>query len=128
MRTRVRELAEKPRGFRGIRAGSPVPLVGVPLVGAAVVLPPQRMDAAYPAPRLVLREVVASSAKAESFAWRLAPELGRGDFLRPRVRHFVADGVPADWGVQRDPVSRAAPILDFVPEKIALCAGRAPRV
>jgi len=71
-------------------------------------------EAAYPAPRLVSREVIASSAEAESFGWQLAARAWQRAFPSAERQAFVADGAHANWTIQRDHFSRAIPILDLM--------------
>jgi hypothetical protein len=71
-------------------------------------------DAMYPAPRLVSREVVASSADAESFGWLLASRAWQMGFPSAERQVFVADGAHANWTIQREHFSHATPILDLM--------------
>ena len=71
-------------------------------------------DAAYPAPRLVSREVVASSAEAESFGWQLAARAWQMGFPAAERQAFVADGAHVNWTIQREHFSHATPILDLM--------------
>jgi hypothetical protein len=68
----------------------------------------------YPAPRLVSREVVASSVEAESFGWQLAARAWQMGFPSAERQAFVADGAHVNWTIQRDHFSHATPILDLM--------------
>jgi hypothetical protein len=68
----------------------------------------------YPAPRLVSREVVASSAEAESFGWQLAARAWQMGFPSAERQAYVADGAHANWTIQREHFGRATPILDLM--------------
>jgi hypothetical protein len=71
-------------------------------------------EAKYPAPRLVSREVVASSAEAESFGWQLAARAWQMGFPSAERQAFVADGAHVNWTIQREHFSRATAILDLM--------------
>src|SRR5208283_5353268 len=71
-------------------------------------------DTAYPAPRLISREVVASSAAAESFGWQLASRAWQMGFPSAERQAFVADGAHANWTIQREHFSHATAILDLM--------------
>ncbi len=71
-------------------------------------------ETGYPGPRLVLREVVASSADAKSFGWQLAARAWQMGFPSAERQAFVADGAHANWTIQRDHFSHAIPILDLM--------------
>lgn len=71
-------------------------------------------EASYPSPKLVSREVVASSAEAESFGWQLAARAWQLGFPSAERQAFVADGAHANWTIQRKHFSRATPILDLM--------------
>ncbi len=70
--------------------------------------------AVYPAPQLVSREVVASSAEAESFGWQLAARAWQRGFPSAERQAFVADGAHVNWTIQRQHFSHATPILDLM--------------
>jgi hypothetical protein len=70
--------------------------------------------ASYPSPKLVSREVVASSADAESFGCQLAARAWQRGFPSAERQAFVADGAHANWTIQRKHFSRATPILDLM--------------
>jgi len=77
--------------------------------------PPETPDEAmYPSPKLVSREVVASSAEAESFGWQLAARAWQRGFPSAERLAFVADGAHANWTIQRQHFSHATPILDLM--------------
>jgi hypothetical protein len=71
-------------------------------------------ETVYPAPRLVSREVVASSAEAGSFGWQLAARAWQRGFPSAERQAFVADGAHANWTIQRQHFSHATPILDLM--------------
>jgi len=71
-------------------------------------------EVAYPAPKLVSREVVASSVEAKSFGWQLAARAWQGGFPSAERQAFVADGAHVNWTIQRDHFSHATPILDLM--------------
>jgi hypothetical protein len=71
-------------------------------------------EATYPSPKLVSREVVASSAEAESFGWQLAARAWQMGFPSAERQAFVADGAHANWTIQREHFSHATPILDLM--------------
>jgi len=66
------------------------------------------------APRLVSREVLASSVEAESFGWQLAARAWQRGFPSAERQAFVADGAHVNWTIQRDHFSHATPILDLM--------------
>src|SRR3990172_2954282 len=68
----------------------------------------------YPSPKLVSREVVASSVDAESFGWQLAARAWQRVFPSAERQAFVADGAHANWTIQRKHFSHATPILDLM--------------
>jgi hypothetical protein len=68
----------------------------------------------YPSPKLVSREVVASSVGAESFGWQLAARAWQRGFPSAERQAFVADGAHANWTIQRKHFSHATPILDLM--------------
>jgi hypothetical protein len=71
-------------------------------------------QAIYPSPELISREVVASSAEAESFGWQLAARAWQRGFPSAEREAFVADGAHANWTIQRKHFSHATPILDLM--------------
>jgi len=71
-------------------------------------------EAGYSAPRLISREVIASSVEAESFGWQLAARAWQRGFPSAERQAFVADGAHVNWTIQRDHFSRATPILDLM--------------
>jgi len=71
-------------------------------------------EAGYLAPRLISREVVASSVEAESFGWQLAARAWQRGFPSAERQAFVADGAHVNWTIQRDHFSHATPILDLM--------------
>ena len=86
--------------------------------GASDAVGPRSEEAAdenqYPAPKLVSREVVASSVEAESFGWQLAARAWRMGFPSAERQAFVADGAHVNWTIQRNHFSHATPILDLM--------------
>lgn len=77
--------------------------------------PTEKLDEAiYPAPALISREVVASSAEAESFGWHLAARAWQRGFPSAERQAFVADGAHVNWTIHRQHFSRATPILDLM--------------
>jgi hypothetical protein len=78
-------------------------------------LPVETPDPAiYPSPELISREVVASSAEAESFGWQLAARAWQRGFPAAERQAFVADGAHVNWTIQRRHFSHATPILDLM--------------
>lgn len=78
-------------------------------------LPMETPDAmSYPSPKLISREVVASSAESESFGWQLAARAWQLGFPSAERQAFVADGAHANWTIQRQHFSHATPILDLM--------------
>ena len=71
-------------------------------------------EATYPSPKLVSREVVASSAEAALFGWQLAARAWQMGFPSAERQAFVADGAHANWTIQREHFSHATPILDLM--------------
>lgn len=67
-----------------------------------------------PSPELISREVVASSAEAESFGWQLAARAWQRGFPSAERQAFVADGAHVNWTIQQKHFSRATPILDLM--------------
>jgi hypothetical protein len=88
-----------------------VPDVSEPMESLAAITPE---EASYPSPKLVSREVVASSAEAESFGWQLAARAWQRGFPSAERQAFVADGAHANWTIQRRHFSHATPILDLM--------------
>ena len=68
----------------------------------------------FPGPRLISREVVASSADAESFGWQLAARAWQCGFPAAVRQAFVADGAHVNWSIQEKHFSEAVPILDLM--------------
>jgi hypothetical protein len=71
-------------------------------------------EAGYPSPKLISREVVASSAEAESFGWQLAARAWQRGFPSAERQAFVADGAHVNWTIHRQHFSHATPILDLM--------------
>lgn len=63
---------------------------------------------------LVRREVIATSADAESFGWQLAARAWQLGFPAAERQAFVADGAHVNWTIHRKHFSRATPILDLM--------------
>jgi hypothetical protein len=85
--------------------------VSEPMENPATITPD---EASYPSPKLVSREVVASSAEAELFGWQLAARAWQRGFPSAERQAFVADGAHANWTIQRRHFSHATPILDLM--------------
>jgi hypothetical protein len=73
-----------------------------------------RDEASCPTPELISREVIASSAEAESFGWQLAARAWQLGFPSAERQAFVADGAHVNWAIQRRHFSQATPILDLM--------------
>jgi hypothetical protein len=71
-------------------------------------------EASYPSPKLISREVVASSAEAESFGWQLSARAWQRGFPSAERQAFVADGAHVNWTIHRQHFSHATPILDLM--------------
>ncbi len=69
---------------------------------------------AFPAPKLISREVVASSVDSESFGWQLAARAWQCGFPAAGRQAFVADGAHGNWTIQETHFPQATPILDLM--------------
>jgi hypothetical protein len=68
----------------------------------------------YEPPKLVAREVVASSSEAERFGWELEARAWQLGFPAAGRQAFVADGLAVNWTVARRHFPKAEPILDLM--------------
>jgi hypothetical protein len=68
----------------------------------------------YEPPRLLSREVVASSDEAETFGWQLEARAWQLGFPAAQRQAFVADGLAVNWKVARRHFPRALRILDLM--------------
>jgi hypothetical protein len=68
----------------------------------------------YEPPRLLSREVVASSSDAERFGWELEARAWQLNFPAAQRQAFVADGATANWTIASRHFPRAEPILDLM--------------
>lgn len=65
-------------------------------------------------PKLVSREVIASSVGREEFGWHLEWKGWLCDLPGASRGAFVADGQSANWNVHREHFSRLTPVLDLM--------------
>ena len=75
---------------------------------------PSGQGLVYEPPRLVTREVIASSQDAESFGWQLEARAWQLGFPAAERQVFVGDGLPVNWTICRRHFPRATPILDLM--------------
>lgn len=68
----------------------------------------------YEPPRLVAREVVASSHDAERFGWELEARAWQLGFPAAQRQAFVADGLPVNWTIAERHFPFATRILDLM--------------
>jgi hypothetical protein len=76
--------------------------------------PPAASALCYEPPKLVSREVLASSADAESFGWQLEARAWQLSFPAAARQVFVADGLAINWTIQRRHFPKATPVLDLM--------------
>jgi hypothetical protein len=77
-------------------------------------VPPGKDRSDYEPPRLVSREVVASSDEAETFGWQLEARAWQLGFPAAARQAFVADGLAVNWKIARTHFPRATRILDLM--------------
>jgi hypothetical protein len=70
--------------------------------------------AGYDPPRLLSREVLASSDEAETFGWQLEARAWQLAFPAAQRQAFVADGLAVNWKLARRHFPRATQILDLM--------------
>lgn len=87
---------------------------GVPLSPADEDGLPRPREEGYQPPKLLSRDVVASSADAHEFGWQLETRAWQRGFPAAQRQAFVCDGLKANWSVWRRHFSRATPILDLM--------------
>jgi hypothetical protein len=75
---------------------------------------PEGEQLLYEPPKLVSREVVASSSEAERFGWELEARAWQLGFPAARRQAFVADGLAVNWNIARRHFPKAVPILDLM--------------
>ncbi len=68
----------------------------------------------YKPPRLLAREVVATSHEAERFGWELEARAWQLGFPAARRQAFVADGLPVNWTIAERHFPFATRILDLM--------------
>jgi hypothetical protein len=68
----------------------------------------------YDPPRLLAREIIASSDEAEAFGWQLEARAWQLGFPAAERQAFVADGLSVNWTIARRHFPRATPILDLM--------------
>ena len=68
----------------------------------------------YEPPRLLSREVVASSDEAETFGWQLEARAWQLGFPAAQRQAFVADGLAVNWKIARRHFPHATRILDLM--------------
>lgn len=71
-------------------------------------------ELSYEPPKLLAKEVVASSSDAERFGWELEARAWRLGFPAAARQAFVADGQSANWTIARRHFPQAVPILDLM--------------
>lgn len=76
--------------------------------------PPAPIALDYEPPKLISREVIASSDEAEIFGWQLEARAWQLGFPAAQRQAFVADGLPVNWTIARRHFPRATPILDLM--------------
>lgn len=75
---------------------------------------PAPPEAGYQPPKLLSREVVASSSEVEEFGWQLEARAWQLGFSAAARQAFVCDGLKANWSIWRKHFHRATPILDLM--------------
>ena len=78
------------------------------------VASPSAEELLYEPPKLVARDVVASSHDVERFGWELEARAWQLGFPAAARQAFVADGLPANWTIAGRHFPRATPILDLM--------------
>jgi hypothetical protein len=68
----------------------------------------------YEPPRLLSREVLASSDEAETFGWQLEARAWQLGFPAAQRQAFVADGLAVNWKIARTHFPHATRILDLM--------------
>ncbi len=68
----------------------------------------------YEPPKLVSREVIASSDEAETFGWQLEARAWQLGFPAAQRQAVVADGLAVNWTIARRHFPHATPILDLM--------------
>lgn len=81
-------------------------------VGCEQGPPPVMVE--YEPPKLLARDVVASSDEGDVFAWQLEARAWQLGFPAAPRQAFVADGLAVNWKVAREHFPRATPILDLM--------------
>jgi hypothetical protein len=71
-------------------------------------------ELSYEPPRLLARDVIASSRDAEPFGWELEARAWQLGFPAAERQAFVADGAPVNWKIARRHFPKATPILDLM--------------
>jgi hypothetical protein len=66
------------------------------------------------APRLLTREVIASSENSEAFGWQLEHKAWQTGALGAARQAFVADGLAVNWTIHRKHFSQMTGILDLM--------------
>lgn len=105
---RILKLAREIKGSTGVAEAEVVP--GAPTPESANADP----AAAYTAPTLEQRSVVATHAEAQRFGEQLAQAAWARGFYGAERRAFVADGSHANWGVWERHFGNFTPIVDFI--------------
>jgi len=75
---------------------------------------PREEDLGYEPPRLLAREVMATSHDAERFGWELEARAWQLGFPSASRQAFVADGLAVNWTIARRHFPHAVPILDLM--------------
>jgi hypothetical protein len=105
---RMLKLAREIKGATGVAEAEVVPLA--PALADADTCP----SAAYTAPTLEQRSVVATHAEAQRFGEQLAQAAWARGFYGAERRAFVADGSSTNWGVWERHFGNFTPIVDFI--------------
>lgn len=86
--------------------------------GPAASSPEDRVDDSQDwqdlAPRLLSRDVIASSDEAQSFGWQLDWKAWTRGIFGAKRQAFVADGLAVNWTIHKQHFSRMTPILDLM--------------
>lgn len=75
---------------------------------------PDDLELLYDPPKLLRREVLASSSDAERFGWELESRAWQLGFPAAKRQAFIADGQTVNWTIAAKHFPRAEPILDLM--------------
>jgi hypothetical protein len=71
-------------------------------------------DADHKPPKLLTRDVIASSQGSDTFGWQLEMRARQLNFPSASRQAFVADGAKTNWRIRREHFPHATPIADLI--------------